>query len=237
MLQVRNFGVRICFTRDGNKNNLNLDIKRLMGKTSFDAFIEECQPYWTFKVVIEQLNLLIEVMHNRKTFHVTPEEISAKILEKMKQTAQRVTDLPITQAVITVPAYFNQAQKEATLTAAKLAQLEVIQLITEPAAAAFAYGVDQRGYNNYNILVFDLGGGTFDVVVMRVENNEFTVKAIGGDTRIGGRDFDHKIFDFLCEEIRNRYNKNCRANKGLHRKLLTQCENIKQTLTWTTTTR
>uniref|UniRef100_A0A914DIH8 Uncharacterized protein n=1 Tax=Acrobeloides nanus TaxID=290746 RepID=A0A914DIH8_9BILA len=88
----------------------------------------------------------------------------------MKQTAQRVTDLPITQAVITVPAYFNQAQKEATLTAAKLAQLEVIQLITEPAAAAFAYGVDQRGYNNYNILVFDLGGGTFDQIDSIVRN-------------------------------------------------------------------
>jgi heat shock 70kDa protein 1/2/6/8 len=213
-------------------------MKRVIGKSSIDSVIDTSRKYWTFNLVQDpELGLSVEVNVNNETKRVSPEEISSYVLKKMKETAEKHTMTPVTKAVITVPAYFNQEQKRATVRAAELAGLEVPDLITEPAAAAYAYGFDKEQFNDYNLLVIDLGGGTFDVVIVKVKNGKFTVVAIGGDTQLGGRDFDNMLMNHMHKIILDKYQKDCFENKRTQQKLLKEVVELKHALAGATEAR
>lgn len=203
-------------------------MKRLIGRSAIDEIIEQNRLFWTFNIESDkQLRPVVKIPRGKK--QIKPEEVSAKILEKMKQTAENSLRKPIGKAVITIPAYFNQAQRRATMDAAQLAELEVIDLITEPAAAAYAYGFHHKQFTN-NLLVVDLGGGTFDVVVVKVKNEQFVVAAIGGDTQLGGRDFDNALMDVIAASIKRKYKQNCFTDKKIRQKLLQGCIELKHVL-------
>lgn len=206
-------------------------MKRLIGKCQVDETVKNNKKYWTFEVKEEDDRPVVEIEQNGKKRLVKPEEVSALVLEKMKKAAEKVLQKKVTKAVITVPAYFNQAQKQGTIRAAQIAGLEVVNLVTKPAAAAFAYGFDNNDYTNTNILVEDIGGGTFDVVVVKVKNGRFVVSAIGGDTQLGGRDFDHLLMDHFNKKIKDKHGVDCYANKRTKQKLLKECIDIKHALT------
>ncbi len=199
----------VAFTKDGerlvgqvakrqavtNPDNTIFSIKRLMGR-SYDEVSEEIKlvPY---KVIKGENNAAqVETMGDK----YTPPEISAMILQKMKQTAEDYLGTKVTQAVITVPAYFNDSQRQATKDAGKIAGLEVLRIINEPTAASLAYGLDKK--KDETIAVFDLGGGTFDISILEIGEGVFEVKATNGDTHLGGDDFDQRIIDWMVEEYK-----------------------------------
>uniref|UniRef100_A0A914XMK0 Heat shock protein 70 n=1 Tax=Plectus sambesii TaxID=2011161 RepID=A0A914XMK0_9BILA len=178
-------------------------MKRLIGRSYCDPTVEKSKKFWNFKLEPnDDENPVVRVEYLGNQLTVRPEDVSAAVLEKMIEVAEKALGKKPTKAVITVPAYFNQAQKQATLDAAKKAGLEVPELITEPAAAAYAFTFDKnRLSGNYDLLVYDFGGGTFDVVVMTVDNGNVKIKAIGGDTHLGGRDIDDKLADLIAQKI------------------------------------
>lgn len=207
-------------------------MKCLIGKRTLDNATKQNNRYWTFTVKEDTDHYpVVEVEHEGKIRYVKAEEISAKVLKKMKETAEMFLRKNVSKAVITVPAYFSLSQRKATINAAKMAGLEVLELVTEPAASAYAYGFDTKKYSDYNLLVFDLGGGTFDVVVVSVKNGQFKVKAVGGSTELGGRDFDNKLLDYFADTIKAKYKKDCFSQINLQQKLLKECIQIKQALT------
>uniref|UniRef100_A0A915CUR2 Heat shock protein 70 n=1 Tax=Ditylenchus dipsaci TaxID=166011 RepID=A0A915CUR2_9BILA len=217
-----------------NAENTVYDMKRLIGKKIFDENVQKHMKYWPFKVTSDELSHpLVEVNSDSMCLLQRPVDISAKVLKKMVETAELSTQSVINKAVITVPAYFNQSQKAETIEAAKLAGLEVLELITEPSAAAYAYGYDSGKFDNYKILVFDFGGGTFDVSIIEVKEGQFRVMAIGGDTNLGGRDIDNHLLDYCIDEIETTYGRKISGNKKLRQKLLTKCEALKVALSST----
>jgi heat shock 70kDa protein 1/2/6/8 len=206
-------------------------MKRLIGESNVDDTVNNNRKYWSFDVKEQDDNPVVEIGEDGVKRLIKSEEVSALILKKMKESAERVIQKRVTKAVITVPAYFNQAQKQGTIRAAQIAGLEVVNLVTEPAAAAFVYGFDNNDYTNTNILVEDIGGGTFDVVVVKVNNGRFVVSAIGGDTQLGGRDFDHILMDHFAKKIKEKYKKDCLADKRKKQRLLKECIDVKHALT------
>lgn len=157
------------------------------------------------------------------------------VLQKMKETAESFLGTQITDAVVTVPAYFNDSQRQATKDAGTIAGLNVKRIINEPTAAAIAYGLDKRGQEELKILIFDLGGGTFDVSLMTIDNGIFEVKATAGDTHLGGEDFDNLLVDFCVQDFkRKNRNKDLSSNQRALRRLRTQCERAKRTLSSST---
>ncbi|MFQ5536201.1 MAG: molecular chaperone DnaK [Gemmatimonadota bacterium] len=201
----------VAFTKDGerlvgqvarrqaitNPENTIFSIKRFMGRKHEE--VKEEEKLVPYKVTHDaQGRVLIEVPNADKTF--TPPEISAMVLQKMKQTAEDYLGQTVTQAVITVPAYFNDAQRQATKDAGKIAGLEVLRIINEPTAAALAYGLDKK--SEEKIAVFDLGGGTYDISILELGDGVFEVKSTHGDTHLGGDDFDQRIIDWLVEEFK-----------------------------------
>lgn len=192
--------------------------------------------HWPFKVKSgEGEKPLIEVTFNGecKSFH--PEEISAMVLQKMREIAESYLGKSIKNAVVTVPAYFNDSQRQATKDAGTIAGLNVMRIINEPTAAAIAYGLDKKAEGEKNVLIFDLGGGTFDVSLLTIEEGIFEVKATAGDTHLGGEDFDNRLVDFCVQDFkRKQRGKDISSNQRALRRLRTQCERAKRTLSSST---
>ncbi len=180
-----------------NPHNTISSVKRFMGRR-FDEVTEESS-HWSYKVVKGDNNTVRIDIDGRM---YTPQEISAMVLQKMKKTAEDYLGHDVTEAVITVPAYFNDAQRQATKEAGEIAGLNVRRIVNEPTAAALAYGLDKKG-KDQKIAVFDLGGGTFDISVLELGDGVFEVKSTNGDTHLGGDDFDKIIMDWLADEFKN----------------------------------
>ena len=183
-----------------NSENTIFDAKRLIGKKHNDPQIQGDMRLWPFTVKAGEGNkCIIEATYKdeKKTFQ--PEEISSMVLSKMKETAEEYLGEKVTDAVITVPAYFNDSQRQATKDAGAIAGLNVLRIINEPTAAAIAYGLDYESKEEKNILIFDLGGGTFDVSILNLSKGIFEVQATHGDANLGGDDYDQLIFEWLCK--------------------------------------
>ncbi|XP_015903845.1 heat shock protein 70 B2 [Parasteatoda tepidariorum] len=214
-----------------NPENTIFDAKRLVGRNFDDPKIQQDMKHWPFKVVNEsgKPKISAEVKGERKLFN--PEEISAMVLTKMKETAEMYLGQKVTDAVITVPAYFNDSQRQATKDAGRIAGLNVLRIINEPTAAALAYGLDKNLRGEKNILIFDLGGGTFDVSILTIdEGSLFEVRSTAGDTHLGGEDFDNRLVNHFVEEFKRKHRKDVRNNSRALRRLRTACERAKRTL-------
>jgi heat shock protein 1/8 len=217
-----------------NPSNTIFDAKRLIGRDFNDTTVQRDMKYWPFKVIKDshgKPRLQAEFKAEVKTF--TPEEISSMILTKMKETAQaHLGGQDVRDVVITVPAYFNDSQRQATKDAGVIAGLNVLRIINEPTAAAIAYGLDKKKANTKetNVLIFDLGGGTFDVSILNIDEGIFEVKATAGDTHLGGEDFDNRMVDHFMKEFERKQKKDISQNKRALRRLRTACERAKRTL-------
>merc|ERR1711962_195026 len=213
-----------------NPNNSVFDAKRLLGRKFNDPSVQSDKKHWSFSVVNDHDKPKIQVEFKGQEKVFTPEEISAMVLTKMKDTAEAYLGTAVTEAVITVPAYFNDSQRQATKDARVIAGLTVLRIINEPTAAAIAYGLDNKGDGENNVLIFDLGGGTFDVSVLTIEDGIFEVKSTAGDTHLGGEDFDNRMVDHFLNEFKRKHKKDMSGNKRSLRRLRTACERAKRTL-------
>jgi len=217
-----------------NPTNTVFDAKRLIGRKFSDPVVKADMQLWPFKVCEgSQGRPVIEVSFKGERRQFFPEEISSMVLAKMKQTAESYIGQDVTGAVITVPAYFNDSQRQATKDAGRIANMEVKRIINEPTAAAIAYGLDKANNEEQNVLIFDLGGGTFDVSLLTIDDGVFEVMATAGDTHLGGEDFDNKLVFHCVDDFcsKNRQNKSeLKANPRSMRRLRTQCEQVKRTL-------
>ncbi|CAH1446016.1 unnamed protein product [Lactuca virosa] len=209
---------------DGAKNqvamnpaNTIFDAKRLIGRRFSDSKVQDDMKLWPFKVIqgsADTPKFVVSYKGEEKEF--LAEEISSMILGKMKETAESYLGKPVKNAVVTVPAYFNDLQRQATKDAGTIAGLNVIRMINEPTAAAIAYGLDNKSdiTRKINVLVFDLGGSTFDVSILTItEGGTIEVKAVAGDTHLGGEDFDNRMVDHCAQEFKRRWNKDLTGNK------------------------
>jgi len=214
-----------------NPMNTVFDAKRLIGRKFEDSAVQRDMKHWPFKVVSDSKKPKLQVDYKCDTKTFTPEEISSMILTKMKETAEAYLGQTVTDAVVTVPAYFNDSQRQATKDAGVIAGLNVLRIINEPTAAAIAYGLEKgKGSREKNVLIFDLGGGTFDVSILSIEDGIFEVKATAGDTHLGGEDFDNRMVDHFVKEFLRKHKKDLTGNKRALRRLRTACERAKRTL-------
>jgi len=213
-----------------NPENTVFDAKRLIGRKFTDPACQSDMKHWPFKVVAKEADKpVIQVNFKGETKTFTPEEISSMVLLKMKETAEAYLGATVTEAVITVPAYFNDSQRQATKDAGVISGLQVKRIINEPTAAAIAYGLDKRG-KEQNILIFDLGGGTFDVSLLTIDDGIFEVKATAGDTHLGGEDFDNRMVNHFVQEFKRKHQKDISGNARALRRLRTACERAKRAL-------
>jgi len=218
-----------------NVENTIFDSKRLIGKKFSDPTVKSDMKYWSFKVDSDDNDKpVIKVNYNEQQKTFRPEEISAMILTKMKEIAESYLGEEVSQAVITCPAYFNDAQRQATKDAGTIAGLEVLRIINEPTAASLAYGFDKKDQGEKNLLIFDLGGGTFDLSLITVDDGIFEVKAVAGDGHLGGEDFDNRMVDFLTDDIKKRFKKDIKDNLKALRRIKTSCERAKRSLSSST---
>ena len=213
-----------------NPNNTVFDAKRMIGRRFDDPTIQADMKHWPFTVINEGGRPKIQVEYRCETKTFFPEEVSSMVLTKMKETAEAYLGATCVDAVVTVPAYFNDSQRQATKDAGVIAGLNVLRIINEPTAAAIAYGLDKKLKAEQNILIFDLGGGTFDVSVLTIEEGIFEVKSTAGDTHLGGEDFDNRMVNHFIQEFKKKHKKDMSANKKAVRRLRTACERAKRTL-------
>jgi len=218
-----------------NPSNSVFDAKRLLGRKFNDPSVQSDKKHWSFNVVNDNDKPKIQVEFKGQEKVFTPEEISSMVLTKMKDTAEAFLGETVSDAVITVPAYFNDAQRQATKDAGAIAGLNVLRIINEPTAAAIAYGLDKKGGSEKNILIFDLGGGTFDVSVLAIEDGIFEVKSTAGDTHLGGEDFDNRLVNHFIQDFKRKHKKDISQNKRSLRRLRTACERAKRTLSTSAT--
>ena len=214
-----------------NPTNTVFDAKRLIGRKCDDPTVQADMKHWPFTVVEEGSRPKLEVKYKNETKRFTPEECSSMILTKMKETAEAYLGTEVKDAVVTVPANFNDAQRQATKDAGVIAGLNVLRIINEPSAAAIAYGLDKKkGSAECNVLIFNLGGGTFDVSILTIEEGIIEVKSTAGDTHLGGEDFDNRMVDHLVNEFKHKHKIDLTGNKRALRRLRTACERAKRTL-------
>lgn len=219
-----------------NPVNTVYDAKRIIGRDFSDPKLQEDMNHFAFKLVDSNNKPKISVQYKGETKQFTPEEISAMVLTKMKETAEAYLGSPVKNAVITVPAYFNDAQRQATKDAGVIAGLNVLRIINEPTAAAIAYGLDKISESQRNVLIFDFGGGTHDVSLLSLEDGVFEVKATAGNTYLGGEDIDNRIVKFVLEEFNKKHRVDLSDNKKAVRRIKTAAERAKRSLSGQTQT-
>ncbi|CAI5460663.1 unnamed protein product [Closterium sp. Yama58-4] len=222
-----------------NPTNTVFDAKRLIGRRFSDPTVQADMKHWPFKVFSGPGDKpMIEVQYKGERKQFAPEEVSSMVLTKMKEIAETFLGKKIKDAVVTVPAYFNDSQRQATKDAGVIAGLNVMRIINEPTAAAIAYGLDKKASRKgeNNVLIFDLGGGTFDVSILSIEEGIFEVKATAGDTHLGGEDFDNRLVSFFVQEFKRKHKKDMSSNPRAIRRLKTTCERAKRTLSSTAQT-
>jgi len=227
-------GERVIGDAAKNQATLNpettvFDVKRLIGRAYKDKTVQHDKKLFPFDVVNKEgkPNIGVTVKGDKKQF--APEEISAMILQKMKKIAESFLGKEVKNAVVTVPAYFNDAQRQATKDAGTISGMNVMRIINEPTAAAIAYGLDKKG-GEKNILVFDLGGGTFDVTLLTIDNGVFEVLATNGDTHLGGEDFDQRVMKYFMKLFKKKYKKDMSSDKRSIQKLRRETERVKRAL-------
>ncbi len=217
-----------------NPTNTVFDAKRMMGRKFDEATIQSDMKHWPFTVVNHGGKPKVQVDFKGERKEFCPEEISSMVLTKMKEVAAAYLGKEIEKAVITVPAYFNDGQRQATKDAGTIAGLSVLRIINEPTAAAIAYGLDKKAGGDKNVIIFDLGGGTVDVTLLTIEDGIFEVKATAGDTHLGGEDFDNRLVNHFVQEFKRKHKKDLTPNKRALRRLRTACERAKRTLSAST---
>ncbi|XP_049818813.1 heat shock 70 kDa protein-like [Aethina tumida] len=214
-----------------NAENTVYDSKRLIGRTYDDPVVQSDKKLWPFEVYNDQGKPKIRVQYKGETMSYFAEEIASMVVGKMKEVAETYLESNVSTAVITVPAYFNDAQRQATKDAGVMAGLDVRRIINEPTAAAIAYGLDNEIVGEKHILVFDMGGGTFDVSVLLLsEEGIFEVESTAGDTHLGGADIDNRMVQYFAEQFRRKHKQDILSNKRALRRLQTACERAKRTL-------
>ncbi|CBZ55124.1 Heat shock protein 70 (Precursor), related [Neospora caninum Liverpool] len=211
-----------------NPTNTLFDVKRLIGRRFNEKEVQKDKGLLPYEIINKDGKPYIRVMVKGQPKVLAPEEVSAMVLTKMKETAEQFLGKEVKNAVVTVPAYFNDAQRQATKDAGAIAGLNVIRIINEPTAAAIAYGLDKK--NEKTILVYDLGGGTFDVSVLVIDNGVFEVLATAGDTHLGGEDFDQRVMDHFIKVVKKKYDKDLRTDKRALQKLRREVERAKRAL-------
>jgi len=218
-----------------NPHNTVFDAKRLIGRKFSDAAVQNDMRHFPFKVVAGVADKpMIEVQYQGQRKQFAAEEVSSMVLSKMKETAESFLGSPVKRCVITVPAYFNDSQRQATKDAGAIANMEVLRIINEPTAAAIAYGLNDKS-GEQKVLIFDLGGGTFDVSLLVIEDGVFEVKSTAGDTHLGGEDFDNRMVEhFMREFSRKNRGKDISRNERAKCRLRTACERAKRTLSSST---
>jgi len=216
-----------------NPYNTIFDAKRLIGRKYEDDTVQNDIKKWPFKVVDDNGTPLVEIEYKNETKQLHAEEVSAAILKALKESAEVYLGKPVTKAVITVPAYFNDSQRQSTRDAGKIAGLDVMRIINEPTAAALAYGFGndtQSEANDQKLLIFDLGGGTFDVSVLVIEDGVFEVKSTSGDTHLGGEDFTGRLVEYFSKEIQTKHGYDINTDKKALGRLRRECERAKKAL-------
>ncbi|KAI7195754.1 Heat shock 70 kDa protein [Hortaea werneckii] len=213
-----------------NPHNTVFDAKRLIGRKFQDAEVQADMKHFPFKIIEKAGKPVIQVDFKGETKDFTPEEISSMVLTKMRETSEAYLGGTVNNAVVTVPAYFNDSQRQATKDAGLIAGLNVLRIINEPTAAAIAYGLDKKHEGERNVLIFDLGGGTFDVSLLTIEEGIFEVKSTAGDTHLGGEDFDNRLVNHFVNEFKRKNKKDLTSNTRALRRLRTACERAKRTL-------
>jgi len=220
-----------------NPTNTVYDAKRLIGRKYDDKTVQDDIKLWPFKVSPDTNNvpvIEVEYMNEKKTFHA--EEISAMVLTKMKEISEAFLGEPVKKAVVTVPAYFNDSQRQATKDAGVIAGLEILRIINEPTAAAIAYGLDKiSDGKEKNVLIFDFGGGTHDVSLLTIEGGLIEVVATAGNCHLGGEDIDNRLVEYFIKEFQRKNKKDITGNARAIKRLKTACERLKRTLSSTAT--
>jgi len=212
-----------------NPENTVFDVKRLIGRKFSDKSVQADKKLVPYKIVSKDDKPYVEVLIDGKGRQFSPEEVSSMILSKMREIAEAYLGHEVKHAVVTVPAYFNDAQRQATKDAGTISGMSVQRIINEPTAAAIAYGLDKKG-GEKNILVFDLGGGTFDVTLLTIDNGVFEVLATNGDTHLGGEDFDQRVMQYFIKMVKKRDNIDIATDKRALQKLRREVERVKRTL-------
>ena len=228
--------LKLTITKQLNDTNVIFsDAKRLIGRKFSDPVIQDDIRLWPFKVTAgDNDKPMITLRYKDQEKQLCAEEVSSMVLTKMREIAEEYLESPVRNAVVTVPAYFNDSQRKATIDAGVIAGLNVMRVLNEPTAAAIAYGLDKRTgcIGERNIFVFDLGGGTFDVSILTIKDNVFQVKATSGNTHLGGEDFDNRMVNYFVQEFKIKNKMDISGNPKALRRLRSACERAKISLSF-----